>query len=57
MEDFLIEIFSKYDLNYNPAEAVMTINKKILVKDFIKIKKIIRDYELNIKELIVLGKK
>ncbi len=55
MEQFIVEAFSKYDLYYDPVTKTMIINTKILVRDFLKIKKIIKEYELNVKELIVKG--
>ncbi len=46
--------FQKYDLRYDFVDKILFIYKAMLVEEFIKLKNIIRDYELEIKDIRIV---
>lgn len=51
----ILERYKKYDLWFMCGTKVLVIRKPILVKDLRNIQNIIRDYQVEIKNIIVNG--
>lgn len=50
----LIEKFSKYNIRYDVKGKMLIIKSEILIKDFMTIKRIIKKYNLKVKEIRVM---
>ena len=52
----ILERYRKYDMYFNLGTKTLIIRKPILVKDLRNIQNIIRDYHVEIKNIIVNGR-
>ena len=53
----IINKYKKYDLYYDAYYKILFTYKPMLVKDFVNIKNIIRDYNLDVKEIRIVERK
>lgn len=53
MEEILYR-YRKYEIEYNRGLGIITINKPILVKDFLELKHLLRICEYEIKDIRVI---
>lgn len=56
MINSIMKRYEKYDLYYHYGNKTLYIYKPILVKDLRNIQNIIRDYDVDIKNIIVGGR-
>ena len=54
MIELILEKYKKYDLHYNTITKILYVYKPMLVKDFVELKEIIKDYEVDIKEIRII---
>jgi len=52
----IIKKYPKYYLRYDIKDKMLITREPMLVKDFINIKNIIRDYKLDVKEIRIIGR-
>lgn len=52
----ILERYERYDMYFNWGTKTLIIRKPILVKDLRNIQNIIRDYHVEIKNIIVSGR-
>jgi len=52
--ELILEKYKKYDLHYNTITKILYVYKPMLVKDFVELKEIIKDYEVDIKEIRII---
>lgn len=56
MINAIIERYKEYGFRYDVKDKMLITHKPILVKDFINIKNIIREYNLEIDEIRIIGR-
>lgn len=52
----ILERYKKYDMYFDWSNKVLIVHKPILVKDLRNIQNIIRDYQVDVKNIIVSGR-
>lgn len=52
----LIKKYSQYNMRYDPQYKVLFIYTPMLVKDYVNLKNIIKKYELEVKDIMILGR-
>lgn len=52
--DEILYRYRKYEIEYNRGLGIITINKPILVKDFLEMKHLLRKCEFQIKDIRVM---
>lgn len=52
----ILERYKKYDMYFNWSSKTLLIHKPILVKDLRNIQNVIRDYQVDVKNIIVSGR-
>ena len=55
--DTLLKYFDQYNIRYDVKDQMLIIKSEILIKDFMTIKRIIKRYNLKVKEIRVIGGK
>ena len=53
MIDSLMFKYRQYDMRYNPKSKILHIHTPMLVEDYVNMKNIIREYELDVKDIIL----
>ena len=51
----LIFKYNQYDIRYNQTNKTLYINTPMLVEDYVNMKNIIREYELDVENIILDG--
>lgn len=52
--DTLLKYFDQYNIRYDVKDQMLIIKSEILMKDFMMIKRIIKRYNLKVKEIRVM---
>ena len=52
--DTLLNYFDQYNIRYDVKDQMLIIKSEILMKDFMMIKRIIKRYNLKVKEIRVI---
>lgn len=52
--DTLLKYFDQYNIRYDVKDQMLIIKSEILMKDFMMIKRIIKRYNLKVKEIRVI---
>lgn len=52
--DTLLNYFNQYNIRYDVKDQMLIIKSEILMKDFMMIKRIIKRYNLKVKEIRVI---
>lgn len=52
--DTLLNYFNQYNIRYDVKDQMLIIKSEILMKDFMMIKRIIKRYNLKVKEIRVM---
>lgn len=52
----IIEKYSQYHLRYDVKDKMLITREPMLVKDLVNIKNIIKKYNLDVKEIRILGR-
>lgn len=53
--DTLLKYFDQYNIRYDVKDQMLIIKSEILMKDFMTIKRTIKRYNLEVKEIRVIG--
>lgn len=50
----IMEKYKHYNLRYDVVDKILFVYEPMLVKDFVNLKNIIREYEVDIKEIRII---
>lgn len=53
----LILMYSHYHMRYDPRDTTLYIYKPMLVKDYVNLKNIIKEYQLEVKDIRIIGRR
>lgn len=49
----LLDRYREYDIKYDVPSKTIIVRKPMLVKDYVNMKNIIREYKLDVKDIII----
>lgn len=54
MIELIFKKYGHYNLRYDPKSKILYVREPMLVKDFTELKNIIKEYEVEITEIVII---